>query len=126
MHGMDNFKIILTKRYLFAILIMNIKIYIPYYVLNILTILILYILTPLLHIYNVNSNFCIFLNLSEDGRKMSEHIRGFPHICVLFYVIIMQYIYIYGDFLRCYERPRKTVRSERGRLALCTAMPMMI
>ena len=48
----------------------------------------------------------------------------------IFYVIIMQllyiYIYIYDDFLRRYERPRKTARSERGRLALCTVMPMLI
>jgi hypothetical protein len=31
MHGMDNFKTTLTNRYLFAIHIMNVKIYIPYY-----------------------------------------------------------------------------------------------
>jgi hypothetical protein len=37
--------------------------------------------------------------LPKDGRKRPKHVAGLPHVCILLYLIILQFLE-YGNLLR--------------------------
>jgi len=70
--------------------------------LNFIFILIYFVLTVLLHIYDMTRYYCIFFveYPSEDGREKPKRVGGLPHVCTPLYLIAVQvcvcvYIYIY-------------------------------
>ena len=62
---------------------------------NFVFILIFFVLTVLLHLYDMTRYYCIFFveYLSEDGRERPKHVGVLPHVCTPFYLIVV-HIYI--------------------------------